>query len=135
MKTDAGRGKGTRGRGRAKRGRGGASAIPNTSGAGKQGPNSGPFTTTPLPPRNVQPQSNHNEGEEKRLKHSPANGTVPAFVDVKPPVPVPVGLAENGAVRGEQSASPIIVVDDSDVEDDGRPAKKRKVDESIIAVG
>jgi len=111
-------------------GAGKGGGVVNASGVAKAGPSSGPFTSMPLPPRNVQPQSNHDEVDGQRLRHTPANGTVPVFVDVKPPVPVPVGMKDGqDAERGENSASPIIVIDDSD-EDEGRVTKKRKVGES-----
>ncbi|KIO13079.1 hypothetical protein M404DRAFT_19740, partial [Pisolithus tinctorius Marx 270] len=55
--------------------------------------------------------------------------TVPASVDSRPPVPVPIHsayLATSGKCP-ERPASPIIIVDDEDAED-GRVAKKRRVD-------
>lgn len=58
---------------------------------------------------------------------------VPASVDSKPPVPVPIYTITNLApITGsspEGPASPIIIVDDED-EDDGRVTKKRRIDAS-----
>ncbi|KAI6035487.1 hypothetical protein F5J12DRAFT_887274 [Pisolithus orientalis] len=120
---------------------------------------SSPFTTTPLPPRGGQgppkpqppstsalsppvPSSSSSKGllatqpdfqiagtkrpasDSSRIKE-----TVPASVDSRPPVPVPIHsayLATSGKCP-ERPASPIIIVDDEDAED-GRVAKKRRVD-------
>jgi len=57
--------------------------------------------------------------------------SVPASVDSKPPVPVPIYTITNVApITGsspEGPASPIIIIDDED-EDDGRVTKKRRID-------
>ncbi|KAI6105478.1 hypothetical protein F5141DRAFT_1064653 [Pisolithus sp. B1] len=124
---------------------------------------SSPFTTTPLPlrggqgpprpqPHTQQPQSTSTSSPSKGLlamqpgfriagskrpvsDSSMIKEIVPASVDSRPPVPVPIHSANIGSTatsrKGpERPTSPMIIVDDDDAED-GRVTKKRRVDHSI----
>lgn len=124
---------------------------------------SSPFTTTPLPlrggqgpprpqPHTQQPQSTSTSSPSKGLlamqpgfriagskrpvsDSSVIKEIVPASVDSRPPVPVPIHSANIGSTatsrKGpERPTSPMIIVDDDDAED-GRVTKKRRVDHSI----
>ncbi|KAF8843157.1 hypothetical protein BDN67DRAFT_1009215 [Paxillus ammoniavirescens] len=122
---------------------------------------SSPFTTAPLPPRTVlqpQPSTPHHSIAPHPLSQPPTTVTasstlldfssgrieyptpnpaevkesVPSFVDNRPPVPVPI--TRNEPIPDERSESPIIVVDDEDNED-GRPTKKRKIEDDIENIG
>ncbi|KAH7931287.1 hypothetical protein BV22DRAFT_1077184 [Leucogyrophana mollusca] len=129
MKTDGSRG---RGRGKPKRGRGapggGRGGTPGSGPVPSKGAstNAGPFTTTPLAPRNVQPlqPQGFSSAGPKRPAHPPPGEAVPVSVSAKPPVPVPIAAAppRSGA------SSPIIVVDDGDSADEGPAMKKRRLD-------
>ncbi|KAH7916767.1 hypothetical protein BJ138DRAFT_1121570 [Hygrophoropsis aurantiaca] len=126
MKTDGSRG---RGRGKPKRGRG----APSSGGRGgassgatssKNATSSGPFTTAPLPPRNVQPLQlqGFTVAGINQPAHPPTGDFVPVSVSAKPPVPVPI------AASRDRSPSPIIVIDDGDSADEGPAMKKRRLD-------
>ncbi|KAH9850089.1 hypothetical protein C2E23DRAFT_870294 [Lenzites betulinus] len=113
LKADGGRG---RGRGRPRRGRGGATGRGPTPGGPvprTDAPNSGPFTTAPLPPRvpkaSVSPPDAASALEGTRA--SPAASS-------QPPVDAP---------------SPIVVIDDDDDMPEQEPAaKRRRLDEPVI---
>jgi forkhead box protein K len=85
---------------------------------------SGPFTTAPLPPRNLQAQPSQETGNRQvHGAHSLENDAVPVIVDATPPVPIPTMAAK--APDGEEDT--IVVVDDSD-SSEAPMAKKRKLD-------
>ena len=97
----------------------------NGSTDGKAGHlNPGPFTMTPLPPRNLQAQPNP-EGDSRQAQdmHPPVNGAVPTIVDIKPPVPIP--MMDASVALGDEDT--IVVVDDSD-SSEVPAAKKRRLD-------
>jgi forkhead box protein K len=89
---------------------------------------SGPFTTVPLPPWDVQPRLN-GDVATLRTTRSPARAVVPTTcVDAKSPDSVSV--ADPGSAPCDL-ADAIIVVDDSD-SSDSPAAKRRKLDGSIV---
>jgi forkhead box protein K len=119
----------TRGRGRAKRGRGGRGGTQGPR-DNKAPPAGGPFTTTPLPPRTIQPVTVPGFGSAQTqapAAHPPSAESVPASIAEKPPVPVPI--TESAPLP--RSQSPIIVVDDLDSSDEGPAMKKRRLDVAI----
>jgi forkhead box protein K len=129
------RGRG-RGRGAPKRGRGGGRTSDGTSTINESSSidasanekstlgNSTLFTTTPLPLRDVQPQGNASNGSAQSV-HPPVDVTEPTSVDTKPPVPVP--MADTGVMAVDDSADPIVIVDDSD-SSEAPATKRRKLD-------
>ena len=126
-KRDGGR---VRGRGRgSKAGRGSTRADGSLSTGGDTAAQvkSGPFTMTPLPPRDIRPQPNGEMTNKLAPIDARGNDTEPTCVETKPPVPVPVvGTAVD-------TTEPIIVVDDSD-SSEAPAAKRRKLDSLVSPV-
>jgi forkhead box protein K len=126
-KRDGVRGRG-RGRGAPKRGRGGAAmgeGTPANASADKSvHVNPGPFTTIPLPRRDVKPlpdgDTSHKSAEEV---HLPVNTPLSMPVNAEPPAP--------SSTVVDNSVEPIIVVDDSD-SSEAPVAKRRKLDALVI---
>ncbi|KAI6047075.1 hypothetical protein EDC04DRAFT_2556426 [Pisolithus marmoratus] len=92
---------------------------------------SSPFTTVPLPPRGGQgPPKPHPHTQQLQSTSTSPPLTVPASVDSRPPVPVPIHSANIGA-DATPAKSPMIIVDD-DTTEDGPVAKKRRVDTPAV---
>jgi len=136
------RGRG-RGRGTPKRGRGGGRTSDGTSTINESSSidasandkptlgNSTLFTTTPLPLRDVQPQpTGETSNGSAQSVHPPVDVAEPISVDTKPPVPVP--MADTSVMAVDDSADPIVIVDDSD-SSEAPATKRRKLDVPSIS--
>jgi hypothetical protein len=80
---------------------------------------------TPLPSRTSQRPARDSENSPADA-HPPSESAIQAIVDIKAPIPIPMGGNNAAPVGEDEDAEPIVIVDDSDPLE-APVAKKRRL--------